>query len=62
MLYWNDYTRLMRINSYDESMSNVRDGTLPYTYTCDVANESLDFDMTPGYWVVCEYNGLIVTP
>ena len=30
MLYWNDYIRLMKINSYDESMSDVRNGTLPY--------------------------------
>ena len=46
----------MRIDSYEELMSDVRDGTLTYAYTCDIANESLDFDTTPGYWVICEYN------
>ena len=56
MLCWNDYIYLMRIDSYDELMSDVRYGTLIYAYTCDIANESLDFDMTLGYWVICEYN------
>ena len=46
----------MRIESYDELVSDVRNGTLTYIYiyTCDIANESLDFDMTPGYWVICD--------
>ena len=44
----------MRINSYDESMSDVRNGKLPYVYTCDIANESMDFNMTLGYWFVFE--------
>ena len=54
MLCWNDYICLMRIDSYDELMSDVRNGTLTYVYTYDIANKSLDFDMTPGYWVICE--------
>ena len=54
MLYCNDYVCLTRIDSYDELMSDVRNGTLIYVYTCDVANESLDFDMTPGHWVIYE--------
>ena len=54
MLYWNDYICLMRIDSYDELMSDVCNGTLTYVYTCDIANESLDFDMTLVYWVICE--------
>ena len=49
MLNWNDYICLMRIDSYDELMSDVCDDTLTYAYTCNIANESLDFDMTPGY-------------
>ena len=44
----------MRIDSYDESMSDVRNGILTYVYTCDIAIESLDFDMTSGYWVIGE--------
>ena len=44
----------MRIDSYDGLMSDVRDGMLTYAYTCDIANESLDFDMAPRYWVICE--------
>ena len=54
MLYWNDYICLMRIDSYDELMIHVRNGTLTYVHTCDIANESLDFDMTPGYCVIYE--------
>ena len=54
MLHRNNYICLMRIDSYDELMSDVCDDTLSYTYTCDIANESLDFDMTSGYWVICE--------
>ena len=54
MLCWNDYVCLMRIDSYDEMMSDVHDSTLTFTYTCDIANESLDFDMTPRYRVICE--------
>ena len=54
MLYWNDYICLMRIDSYDELMIDVRNGTLTYVYVCDITNESLDFDMTPRYWVICE--------
>ena len=49
MLYWNNYVCLMRIDSYDELMSDVRDVTLTYAYMCDIANESLDCDMTPRY-------------
>ena len=45
----NDYVCLMRIDSYDELMSDVRDGTLTCAYTCDIANESLDFDLTLRY-------------
>ena len=47
---------MIRIDSDDELMSDVRDGILTYAYTCDIANESLDFDITLGYWVICEYN------
>ena len=54
ILYLNDYICLMSIDSYDELMSDVRNSTLTYVYTCDITNESLDFDMTPGYWVICE--------
>ena len=43
----------MRIDSYDELMSDVRNGTSTYVYTYDIANESLDFDMTSGYWAIC---------
>ena len=49
MLYWSDYICLMRIDSYDELMSDARNGTLTYAYTCGIANESLDFDMTLRY-------------
>ena len=48
MSYWNDYICLIRIDSYDELRSDERDGTL------NIANESLDFDVTSGYWVICE--------
>ena len=34
MLCWNDYVCLMRSDSYDEVMSDVRDGTLTYAYIC----------------------------
>ena len=44
----------MRIGSYNELMSDVCNGTLTYVYKCDIASKSLNFDMTPGYWVVCE--------
>ena len=54
MLYWNNYICLMIINGYDELMSDVCNSAPTYLYTCDIANESLDFDMTPGYWVICE--------
>ena len=54
MLYWNDYICLMRIDSYDELMSDVRNVTLTYVYTYDIASKSLDFHMTLGYWVICE--------
>ena len=54
MLCWKDYIYLMRIDSYDELMSHVHGGTLTYAYTCDIADESLDFDMTPRYWVICK--------
>ena len=47
--------RLMRIDNCDELMSDVRNGTLIYVYTCDIANKSLGFDIAPGYWVICEY-------
>ena len=49
MLYWNDYLWLMRSDSYDKLMSYVHDDILTYEYTGNIANESLDFDMTPGY-------------
>ena len=49
MLYWNDYVCLMRSDSYDKLMHYVRDDTLTYAYTGNITNESLDFDMTPGY-------------
>ena len=39
----------MRIDSCDELMSDVCNGTLTYVYTCDIANKSLSFDITPGY-------------
>ena len=39
----------MSSDSYDKLMSYVRDDTLTYAYTCNIANESLDFDMTPRY-------------
>ena len=42
MLYWNNYICLMRIDSYDELMSDVRNGTLIYVYTCDISKERLD--------------------
>ena len=53
MLYWSDYICLMRIDNYNELMSDVRNGTLTYVYTCDIVKESLDFDMTLEYWVIC---------
>ena len=48
------YICLMRIDSYDELMSDVRNGTLTYVNTYDIANKSLDFGMTPGNWVIRE--------
>ena len=53
MLCWNVYVCLMRIDSYDELMSDVRDGTLIYTIICDIANKSLNCNMMPRYWVIC---------
>ena len=44
----------MRIDGYDELMSNVRDGTFAQVYTWDIANESLNYDIMPRYWVICE--------
>ena len=49
MVCWNGYVCLMRIDSYDELMIDVWDGTLTYAYTCEITNESLDFNMTPRY-------------
>ena len=45
MLHRNDYICLMKIDSYDELMSDVRNGTLICVYMCDIANECLDFAM-----------------
>ena len=53
MLYWNDYVCLIRIDNYDELISDVLNGTLTNVYTCDMANQNLEFDMTLGYWVIC---------
>ena len=44
----------MRIDGYDELISDVRNGTLTYVYTCDIVNKSLDFYMPLGYWVIYE--------
>ena len=49
ILCWNDYVCLIRSDSYDKLMSYVRDDTLTYAYTCNIANKRLDFDMTLGY-------------
>ena len=46
----------MRIDNYDELMIDVYVGTLAQAYTCDIANESLNCDMTPRYWVIYELN------
>ena len=46
---------LMRIDSCDKLMSKVRNGTLTYVYTCDIANKSLGFDVSLGYQATCEY-------
>ena len=43
MLYWNNYICLMIIDSYDELMSDVHNGTFICVYMCDIANESLHF-------------------
>ena len=58
MLYWNDYICLMGMDSYDELMSGVCNGTLTYVYTCDITNESLDFHMTSRYGVICSERSL----
>ena len=55
-LYWNDYICLMRIDCCDDLMSNVHNGTVTYVNTHDIANKSLDFDMTLGYYVICGWN------
>ena len=45
---------LLRISSFDNLMIDVHVGTLVQTYTCDIANENLDGNMTIRYWVICE--------
>ena len=45
---------LLRIASIDNPMIDVHVDTLMKAYTRDIANESLDCDMTPRYWVICE--------
>ena len=56
MLCQNDYVCLMRFDSFDKLVSYVRDDTLTYAYTCNIAKQSLEFDMTPGYQVIYEYD------
>ena len=46
---------LMRIDSCDELISDVCNGTLTYVDMCDIANKSLGVDIILGYWVICEY-------
>ena len=45
---------LLRIASFDNLMIDVHVGTLAQDYTGGISNESLDCDMTPRYWVICE--------
>ena len=40
MLYWIDCICLISIDSYDELMSDVRNGALTYVYTCDIATRA----------------------
>ena len=40
---------LLRIASFDNLMVDVYVSTLTQAYTCDIANESLNCDMTPRY-------------
>ena len=40
---------LLRIASFDNLMIDVHVGTPMQAYMCDIANESLDCDMTPRY-------------
>ena len=62
MSYWNDYICLIIIDSYDELMSDVCNSTFTCVYTCNIANESLNFHVTPEYWVICVQNCSIATP
>ena len=45
---------MLSIDTIENLMIDVYDGILTYTYTCDIANESLDCDMTLRYWVIYE--------
>ena len=40
---------LLRIVNFDNLMVDVRVGTLAQVYTCDITNESLNYDMTQRY-------------
>ena len=40
---------LLRITSFNNLMIDVHVDTLAQAYMCDIANESLDYDMTPRY-------------
>ena len=40
---------LLRIASFDNLMVDIHVGTLTQAYTCDIANESLNCDMTQRY-------------
>ena len=45
---------LLRIASFDNLIVDVCVGTLTQAYTCDIVNESLNYDMMPRYCVICE--------
>ena len=52
ILYGYEIESLLRIASFDNFMIDVHVSTLAEAYTCDIANKSLDYDMTPRYWVI----------
>ena len=46
----------MSTDSYNDVMYVVHFGTLAQAYIWDVANESLSYDVTLNYRVICEMN------
>ena len=56
VLCGHDNVCLLRIDSFDSLMIDVHVGTLAQAYIYDIANESLNCDITLRYWVICELN------